>query len=338
MTESPSPSSRKINRRTFLQIVAVAGAAGACWQLGLFNGESRLAVARRSQPIMGTYVNLTVYGKDQDACEEAIDATLGKMTVLERRLSRHMSSSPVFQLNTNTSLAGPGKELLEVLHLSRTLSEKSDGAFDVTMLPLLTLYSEHKDPDTDTLNQARSVIDYRKLAFSEKEIRFSEPGMSITLDGIGKGYIVDQGVAVLKELGYHQVYLDAGGDLMVTGAKPDGSSWRIGIMNPRKESAAKPVVFNVTERAVATSGDYFQAFTPDLKNHHIIDPHTGFSSPELASCTVTAPSVVIADGLATAVMVLGRDKGLELLESMDDCEGYLIDKNQNSYHTGGFFS
>ena len=338
MTESPSASSKTFNRRTFLQIVAVAGAAGACWQLGLFNGASRLAVARRSQPIMGTYVNLTVYGKIRDACEHAIDTTLARMLALEGKLSRHMATSPVYQLNQNGTLTAPGKELLEVLQLSRTLSEKSDGAFDVTMLPLLALHSEQQYPDPATLQQTKNGVDYQKLMVSETEIRFDAPNMAITLDGIGKGYIVDQGVAALKEQGFQQVYVDAGGDLMVTGSKPDGSPWRIGIMNPRKENTAKPVAFDVTERAVATSGDYFQAFTPDLKNHHIIDPHTGFSSPELASCTVTAPSVVLADGLATAVMVLGRDKGLELLESMDGCEGYLIDKELNSSHTTSFFS
>jgi thiamine biosynthesis lipoprotein len=249
-----------------------------------------------------------------------------------------MVTSPVYLLNRSGSLSAPPRALLEVLQLSRSLSEQSDGGFDVTMLPLLTLHSERQYPDPATLQQARNGVDYRKLMVSETGIHFAAPGMAITLDGIGKGYIVDQGVAALKEQGFAQVYVDAGGDLMVTGSKPDGSPWRIGIMNPRKDHTPKPVVVNVTDRAVATSGDYFQAFTPDLQNHHIIDPHTGFSSPELASCTVTAPSVVLADGLATAVMVLGREKGLELLESMDGCEGYLIDKELNSSHTAGFFS
>lgn len=322
--------------------MAVTGAAGACWQLGLFQGGSGLQAARRSQPIMGTYLNLTVYGKDRDSCEHAIDATISRMLALEAKLSRHMETSPLFQLNSTGRLSSPDRELLEVLHLSRKLSQKTDGAFDVTVMPLLAMHSEQKGQGADfapaLLRRAQAEVGFEDLQFSSEEVRLKKAGMAVTLDGIAKGYIVDQGVTVLKDNGFHNVYVEAGGDLMVTGAKPDGSPWRIGIMNPRKETSRKPVTFEVTERAVATSGDYFQAFTPDLRNHHIIDPHTGFSSPELASCTVTAPSTVLADGLATATMVLGHQKGLELLESLDGCEGYLIDKQQNSYHTSGFFS
>jgi thiamine biosynthesis lipoprotein len=301
-----------------------------------------LQAARRSQQIMGTYVNLTVYGKDRDSCEHAIDAAISRMLALEGKLSRHMETSPLYQLNSTGRLASPDPELLEVLHLSRKLSQKTDGAFDVTVMPLLAMHSGHKgqgaDIDAALLRKVQAEVGYQDLHFSSEEVRLTRPGMAVTLDGIAKGYIVDQGVAAFKDNGFHTVFVDAGGDLMVTGAKPDGSPWRIGIMNPRGDNNRKQVSFEISERAVATSGDYFQAFTPDLKNHHIIDPHTGFSSPELASCTVTAPSVALADGLATATMVLGHRKGLELLESLDGCEGYLIDKQLNIYHTSGFFS
>ncbi|MFV0437231.1 MAG: FAD:protein FMN transferase [Desulfopila sp.] len=342
MTDNTAPTTG-FNRRRFLQIVAVAGAAGACWQLGLFRGDSGLTAARRSLPIMGTYLNLTVYGRDIDRCEEAIDATFQRMLALEKELSRHMATSPLHQLNSSGTLPAPGRELLAVLRGSLQLSEETDGAFDVTMLPLLTLYSDSGEqgatPAPAILRQTRTrTTDYRKLQVSAEEVRLSEPNMAVTLDGIAKGYIVDQGVAALKAEGFGQVFVDAGGDLMVTGAKPDGSPWRIGIMNPRKDRPFKPVAFPVTERAVATSGDYFQAFTPDMRNHHIIDPHTGYSSPELASCTVTAPTAMRADGLATAVMVLGRHRGLELLETLPGCEGYLIDKQLNGFATSGFFA
>lgn len=335
MTNFASPS-RHLNRRAFLTMVAVAGGAGLCWQLGIL--DKPLAAVRRSQPIMGTYLNLTVYGRDRDACERAIDATINRMLALEGQLSRHQETSPLALLNRTGELASPSREMLEVLTLSRELSDRSEGAFDVTMLPLLTLHAQQPQPAADRLERARAGVDYRQLMVTKQQIRFARPDMGVTLDGIAKGYIVDQGVAALHAEGFSQVYVDAGGDLMVTGAKPDGSPWRIGIMNPRKGSPAKPVTVGVTSKAVATSGDYFQAFTPDLLNHHIIDPHTGFSSPELASCTVTAPTVALADGLATAVMVLGREKGLELLETMDGCEGYLIDKQLNSSHTSNFFS
>lgn len=97
------------------------------------------------------------------------------------------------------------------------------------------------------------------------------------------------------------------------------------------------VTIDISDKAVATSGDYLQAFTPDLKHHHIIDPRIGFSPPELASCTVTAPTVAEADGLATALMVLGKNDALDLIESMDGCEAYLVGKDLRACNTTGFF-
>ena len=341
MSRSASPL-KPVNRRTFLRIVATTAAVGACWQLGLFSGNPKLQVARRSQPIMGTYLNLTVYGRDRDECEKAIDSTIKRMLALEGTLSRHMETSQVFRLNSTGKLASPSRELLEVLDLSHKLSRQTDGAFDVTVMPLLAihteLHGEYGSPDAENLKAARSSIGYEHLEWDTSEVRFNKPGMSITLDGIGKGFIVDQGVATLKEHGFQNVYVEAGGDLMVSGAKADGSPWRIGIQNPRREKTMAPVVVAVSDRAVATSGDYFQAFTPDLRHHHILDPHTGFSAPELASATITAPNVAMADGLATATMVLGHTRSIELLESLEGCEGYLIDKQLNSYHSSGFFS
>ena len=162
--------------------------------------------------------------------------------------------------------------------------------------------------------------------------------MGISLDGIGKGYIVDQGVAALKQRGFNNVYVEAGGDLMVSGQKEAAVPWRIGIRNPRPQHNQRLVTVAVSDKAVATSGDYLQAFTPDLRHHHIIDPRSGFSPPELASCTVTAPSVAMADGLATALMVLGKNDALDLIEPMHGCEAYMVDKNLQHFNTTGFFS
>lgn len=337
----PTPSSTSFNRRTFLQIVATTGAVGACWKLGLLGGANKLQVVRRSQPIMGTYLNLTLYGDDRDQCEQAIRQTIERMVALEQKLSRHVTTSEVGSLNSTGVLNSPSAPLLDILDLSRTLSEKSDGGFDITVMPLLAMHQATQGTNSHNdqlVANTRRKTDYTKLQWNSQQVNFTEPDMAITLDGIAKGYVVDQGIAALKQNGFTNLFVDAGGDLMVTGAKDDGSPWKIGIHKPRKESSDKQVVISASNKAIATSGDYFQAFSPDLRHHHIIDPRTGFSSPELASCTVTAPTVALADGLATAVMALGQENGLELLESMEGCEGYLIDKQLTPSHSTGFFS
>lgn len=340
--QAEESASSRFNRRGFLQIVAVAGAAAACWKLGFFGSARPLQVARRSQPIMGTVLNLTVYGEDRDACEEALHQTITTMKTLEGKLSRHMPQSELYRLNQSALLDQPSEDLIKVLAMADELSRQSSGAFDVTILPLLHLHERirgtNDHPDAQQLASARRLVGYEKIIYTDKHIRLQDAGMGISLDGIGKGYIVDQGVAALRQRGFANVYVEAGGDLMVSGHKEAAVPWRIGIRNPRPQHNQKLVTVAISDKAVATSGDYLQAFTADLRHHHIIDPRSGFSPPELASCTVTAPSVAMADGLATALMVLGKNDALDLIEPMPGCEAYMVDKNLHHFNTSGFFS
>lgn len=333
---------KTFNRRGFLQIVAVAGTTAACWKLGLFGSGKSIQMAKRSQPIMGTVLNLTVYGPDRDSCEEALTRTVSTMQELEKKLSRHMSTSELSELNRTGVLENPGKDLLQVLSLAQDLSRKTSGAFDVTVLPLLKLHEqiqgENDHPDLKDHSTARGLVDYSNLHLGIGSVQLTARGMGVSLDGIGKGYIVDQGVDTLRSLGFNNVYVEAGGDLMVSGQKEDRTPWRIGIRNPRPKQDQQLVTIGVSDKAVATSGDYMQPFTPDLQHHHIIDPRSGFSPPELASCTVTAPNVALADGLATAIMVLGNNDALDLIEPMEGCEAYMIGKDLKVYNTTGFFS
>jgi thiamine biosynthesis lipoprotein len=162
--------------------------------------------------------------------------------------------------------------------------------------------------------------------------------MGVTLDGIAKGYIVDQGMNALRTTGITDAYVEAGGDLMVIGTRQDGKDWRIGIRNPRSDNLEHMDTISLSDRAIATSGDYLQYFTEDKMVHHIIDPHSGFSPLQIASSSILAPSVALADGLATATMVLGAERSLDLLASLPECEGYFFDKHLNKYSTKGFFS
>ncbi len=340
--EQETGTSALLNRRRFLQIIAVAGAAGITWKLG-FSAKGRpLQTARRSKPIMGTVVNLTVYGPDRDQCEEAISKTIAGMEQLESLLSRHMTNSELARLNRQGFVDNPSSHLVHVLQLAADISAKSSGAFDVTILPLLQMHESirgsNDHPDPGTLSSTIKLVDFSRLRVSSRRISLLRQEMGVSLDGIGKGYIVDQGINTLKANGFNNVYLEAGGDLMVSGHKNRSSPWRIGLRSPRSGQRDTPVILSISDKAVATSGDYLQAFTPDLRHHHIIHPQNGFSPPELASSTVTAPNVALADSLATAVMVLGKQDGLDLIETMDGCEAYVVDKQLNHFYTTSFFA
>ncbi len=328
-----------LDRRKFLQIIAIAGASGVGWYAGIRPGRE-IKVVRRSQPMMGTVLNLIVYGAEQNTIDAALDATIRRMLELENRLSRFRPGSEVSQLNTNGSIDNPGPDLCRVLKISHSVSQQSGGAFDITVLPLVEINQQHQGghkPDKASLATALALVNYQGVNVTDKKINFTKPGMGITLDGVGKGYIVDQGVAELEKFGFNKIYVEAGGDLMVKGSKPHHKQWKIGIENPRPATPAKLVILKTSNRAVATSGDYMQAYNADFSRHHIVNPHTGFSPPELASATITAPSVVLADALATATMVMGSERSIKMLANMPDCEGYFINKDLSHHQTRNFF-
>jgi len=327
----------RIPRRDALRILAVAGAGGAAWGLGAFR---RSGPVERSRILMGTGVHLTVLGQDRDAAAAAADASLAHMAGLEGLLSRYRTDSEVGRLNASGRLAEASPALLDVLGLADRIHRMGDGAFDVSIQPLLGLYRDRLGrgagpPGPAALEAVLERVDQRALRVHGRSIESRRPDLSITLDGIAKGYVVDRGVAVLTGRGFANVFVAAGGDLMAAGDKGPGHPWRIGIRSPRPGISIQ-ARFDARNRAVATSGDYMQPFTADYTQHHILDPRSGTSAPELASATVVAPDAATADGLATLVMVLGPRRGRELLEDLSGCEGYLVGKDLEVVRTSGF--
>jgi len=326
-------------RRDVLSILAVGGVAGVAWKLGLFDGRGGGAVTR-SRVLMGTEVNLRVLGDDREAATAAADATLARMAELEALLSRYRADSEVSRLNAAGRVENASDALLDVLRVSERIWRMGNGAFDVTVQPVLALYQDHLDrrlglPAAQSIEEAVARVGQDALHVDGATVAFDRPGMRLTLDGVGKGYIVDRGVEVLRQRGFANVFVEAGGDLRVSGDRGSGTPWRIGIRNPRPGLALQ-ARFDARDSAVATSGDYMQPFTPDYSRHHIIDPRTGYSAPGLASSTIVAPDAATADALATLTMVLGPDRSRELVEDLAGCEGYLLTKDLEVVRTSGF--
>ncbi|MDH3347293.1 MAG: FAD:protein FMN transferase [Desulfobulbaceae bacterium] len=338
----PKPKKINLNRRRVLQIFAIAGAVGAFRFLPKELHDSGFHVIRKSYPLMGTILNLVVYSHDREKGDAAISETFSTMQKIESKLSRHANNSEVAQLNQTGILHGASDDLLSVLELAQSVSTMTSGSFDITILPLLSLYqsqpSEKLLHQQSRINEAVKTVNHNDIITNERMIKFTKQNMGITLDGIGKGYIVDQGMATLSRMGFNQVYVEAGGDLLVKGGKPKNEPWRIGLQNPRPSMPQELVVIETDSLAVATSGDYYQPFSPDFRFHHIINPRTGFSSPELASCTVTAPNAALADALATGCMVLGAKDAIALLEEIPECQGYMVSKDLTVHKTSGFNS
>jgi len=316
-----------ISRRKFLRIIAAAGIAGWTLHWGWLREETRVTETRL---LMGTIVNLTIVGEDQDAARAAVRAALERMTNLESILSHYMPQSQLSLLNRDGRLSSADNSLLELVKQAHTLSVLADGAYDVTIKPLVDLYqachARGALPDESAIRKTLEYVDYRQIRIEGNNISFGRPGMQISLDSIAKGYIVDAGVAALKQFGFTNVLVEAGGDLRADGQGAVGP-WKIGVQSPRPEQLQLDTRFNLRDQAMATSGDYQQFFVPNFTQHHILDPRQGHSPSELASATVIAPTAALADALATTLMVLGPRDGLSLIEQMPDCYAYLVTKD-----------
>lgn len=331
---------RTFNRKDFLRIVAAAGAAGMAGKLGWDMAHAPVVV-EETRSLMGTVVNLTVIGEDRLSARQAVGACFSRMASLESLLSRFQPGSQLSRLNRDGEIRGADRALIHVLERALSISRQSGGKFDITIKPVLDLY-QHVQAETNNLptrveiEKALRLVDYQNVHIEGQNVRFVDQEMAVTLDGIAKGYIVDRGVGALRERGFRNVLVEAGGDLAASGGKPGDTPWRIGVIAPRDGEDEFTTRVSVWNQALATSGDYLQSYSEDHKVHHILDPRQGISSPELASVSVLAPSAMSADGYATAVMAMGPEQGLKLIESLPEVEAVLITKSLKTIKSSGF--
>ena len=291
-----------------------------------------------TQQYMGTYVSIIVYA-DKNCGNEIIESAYKKIEELERIASNYDENSEVCRLNQQGYLDEASDELLEMIDLSIEYYKITDGSFDITIEPLLKLWSEglwkeSEEVQAEKISEALMLVGSDKINIENRKIEFELDGMSVTLGGIAKGYIIDKAMDVIQEAGVESALINAGGDIVSLGVKDDGEMWNISLENPDNtdESIAS---FNFAGKAVATSGNYYRYFDPDKEVHHIIDPKTGFSADKCISVTVIAQTCTEADALATSVFVMGSQDGLKLVESLDNVEALIIDSERNIYKSSG---
>lgn len=344
-------SGRSVSRREALRITAVTGLAtalGGSLGMALWR-DARLHRVSVTRTRLGTLVNLTVVHPDAGRARRMVGVGFAEMARLEGILSRYRPESAVGRLNATGIVEEAPRELLVVVEAAKRMAEASDGAFDPTVLPLLDTYrrafeDEGRPPGPDALRAAAALVDHRRLGLDGSTVTLDGVGMGMTLDGIAKGFVVDQTVGALMAEGAERVLVDAGGD-MATGEEGGegalgGSStrpgpWRVGVEDPHRRAELVETL-RLDRGGVATSGDYLHAFTRDRRFHHVIDPRTGRSPPEVSSVTVTAASAMMADALSTTVMVLGPEKGLRFLDAYRGSEGLVVTKSGDRLRTEGF--
>jgi thiamine biosynthesis lipoprotein len=341
----------KTSRRRFLLAIGAGGlgALGAA-ELCKFNIPAKDGFAQADRPpaslqtytrsswALGTDVSLMVLHADQKTADAALDAALKELYQVEDILSIYRPHSQISRLNRYGKLEHPHAHFSAVLKASQEMAQLTGGKFDVSVQPLWELYSEAKKknvlPSESEIETARARVDYRGIKVNPASITLQRPGMRITFNGIAQGYAADRVMSVVRQFGIEHALLDTG-EITSAGHKLDGSAFRAGIQHPRNPGAFIGVC-RLDGRALATSGDYATYFSHDFVYNHIFDPATGRSPREFSSITTLAPSGMLADALSTAVFVLGKDEGIKLVESTQNCDALMVLKSGAMLHTKGF--
>ena len=335
-------------RRQFLMWCGAAGAAAAL--AGCCHGTKAtpatqvaalagLKMAQRKGTALGSDISMIALHEDPAAAERGLDAAFAAMRRVERVMSIYLADSQLSKLNAGGSVANPDEYFVRVLRESAEYARLSDGAFDITVQPLWTLYftsqkNGGKLPADEQIDRARKAVDWQGVAISEREIRLKDKSMAITLNGIAQGFAADRAMEAIKAAGIKHALVNTG-EIASLGRKADGGAWTVGIQHPRQADAFVALA-KLEGRCMSTSGDYATAFTNDRKYNHIFDPATGRSPEAFSSVTVVAPTATAADALSTAIFVLGPEKGMELVKSQKDTDVLLIMKDGRTLASENF--
>ena len=261
--------------------------------------------------------------------EEDFAAAFNEIRRIEKLMDIHDPESEISRINrlANKESIKVSKEIFEVLEKTLEYSRLTSGAVDVSIRPLSVLWGERgklkEVPEAREIEKKLPLVNYRNIILNERNqtVEFKREGVALDLGGIAKGYALDCAIRVLKERGIKEALINAGGDIRVMGERV----WKVGLQHPRKENEVLAVI-KLKNRAIATSGDYQRYFIKEGKRyHHIINPETGYPALECMSVTILAPQATQADILATSIFILGSEKGMELIESLEGVEGIIID-------------
>jgi FAD:protein FMN transferase len=276
----------------------------------------------------GAIVSVTATGRNSDQVEAALNASFAAIRAVERSMSLFDPKSEISRFNEAGFLDTPSPLLASVLEQSMRAWKLTEGAFDPSVQPLWKVWRKATEageaPGSSLITSAKAHVGFGDISLSASRIASARPGLELTLNGIAQGYAADLVAEVMRRLGIESAFIDTG-EFGGTGGLL-AHERLIGIQDPRNPAALIGSL-PASRRFTATSGDYATAFTADFSAHHIFDPRSGFSPKELSAVTVLAPSGAMADALATAFMVMGRDKALKLAGEIDGIDVLLISKS-----------
>ncbi|MBC7852256.1 MAG: FAD:protein FMN transferase [Pirellulaceae bacterium] len=303
---------------------------------------------------MGVEFEVVLYAPNKEVAGKATSAAFARVAELEKRLSDYDPESELSRLSASATrplqAAGPlpvrvSEDLWAVLFVSQKLSEKSEGKFDITVGPLTKLWRRARRqkelPTKEQIAKALESVGYKHMQLDEKlrTAKLLKPNMRLDAGGIAKGYAAEEALVKIRELGIQEALVRASGDIAAGDPPPGELGWKIGLAPLDPDQPPERFIL-LKNAAVSTSGDSRQHLVVDGKRYsHIIDPHTGYGIAGRSSVSIIAPRGIDADSIASAVSILGPEKGLKLVEETPGAAALMIveqDGSQKSYASSRF--
>ena len=306
------------------------------------SNEGKGTEYEKTEEILGTVVTGKVYGKNS---KKALEEAFLRANDIEKVMSAKLSDSELTKVNENAykKEVKISKDLYFVIEKALYYSELTEGAFDLSIGKLIDLWGigtdNEKIPQEEEINLLKGKKNYKNIVLNKEEstIRFLNEDIKLDLGAIAKGYAADEMKKIIcDKYKIEKGILNLGGNVMTIGSKNENEKWKVGITNPLNTEEVLAVV-KVQEKTVVTSGNYERYFIKDnVRYHHILNPDTGYPAEEgVISTTIITKNSIDADALSTATYILGKDKGLKLIESIDGIEGIFVDNEGNITKTSG---
>ncbi len=290
---------------------------------------------------MGTYYKVLIYSRKKvktSKLKQKIDAQL---RLINLQMSYYLNSSELSKFNRaqKDETISISNDFYKVITQANVLYDITGGAWDGTVRPLYELWNFNKKidatqkiPGSEQIKTSLNKTGFNNIIIADKTMTKTIPFLKLDLGSIAKGYGVDIVATLLKRSGFKDFFVEIGGEVYVSGEKNHGKKWNIGILNPKNDNTKEPYkVLNISDKAIATSGTYLNFFKLNGRTYsHIINPKTGWPvNNDIVSVSVLADNCTFADGLATAVMVMGKQKGIEFINRLDSVECMMVLKTKN---------
>lgn len=325
-----STLSRPLSRRRLLTITAAACLSAPFAGIGsVARAKDAPQMIRWTGRALGAEAEIRLHAEDPAAGREALAQCVDELTRLESALNLFDPNSALARLNRDGVLENPPLDLVRAIADANAISAASEGTFDITIQPVWQAWADSltatgKAPaDLDRLTK---LVDWRLVEADPARIRLPKPGMALTLNGIGQGYITDRVAELLMRQGYPHVLVDLG-ELRAPAGLPDGSPWSVAVRDPNdfKRDLRR---LSLANGAMATSEAFGSSFRLGQHDGHILYPNSGRRALDVASVTVMAPTATIADGLSTAIAVAGSnpDHARAILKAGGGTSALLMDR------------